>query len=396
MGKRGNGEGTIYYSEKLNKWVGQFTAGRKADGKLNRKSVYGNTRKEIKEKMTKALAEVQSKSFIDKSDITVEMLGKEIIDNKFNANLINESTYGRTLETFQHIQKSDIADIKIQDITTSELQDFLNSKKDYANSYIDKFYEMLGRIFEEAIKRNLILKNPLKYVIKPKSSKKDKEVEALTIDEQKAFVKELENEQYKNILLIALHTGMRIGEILALKPSDIDFKNNIINIDNTLTKNIEGKYIIGDTTKTYSSTRKIPITIILKPILEDSLRNYITNKNTLLFCHLNGSIIMPNTINAHFKKVCKNANIRVVIKPKKKKWKNGKTTLINLKTSNVNTHMLRHTYATRCIEAGIPAPVLQKLLGHKDISVTINTYTTIFNKFKETALDNYIKYIQNV
>ncbi len=396
MGKRGNGEGTIYYSEKLNKWVGQFVAGRKADGKLNRKSVYGNTRKEVKEKMTKALAEVQSKSFIDKSDITVEMLGKEIIDNKFNANLISQSTYGRTLETFQHIEKSDIAEIKIQDITTSELQDFLNSKTNYANSYIDKFYEMLGRIFEEAIRRNLILKNPLKYVVKPKSTKKDKEVEALTIEEQKAFVKELENEQYKNIFLIALHTGMRIGEILALKPSDIDLENNLINIDNTLTKNVEGKYIIGDTTKTYSSTRKIPITIILKPILEDSLINYINSKNNLLFCHLNGSIIAPNTINAHFKKVCKNANIRVIIKPKKKKWKNGKTTLVNLKTSNVNTHMLRHTYATRCIEAGIPAPVLQKLLGHKDISVTINTYTTIFNKFKETALDNYIKYIQNM
>lgn len=396
MSKRGNGEGTIFFSEKLNRWVGQFTAGRKADGKLNRKSVYGKTRKEVKEKITKALADVQTKSFIDKSDITVEMLGKEIIDNKFNANLISESTYGRTLETFQHIQKSDIADIKIQDITTSELQDFLNSKKDYANSYIDKFYEMLGRIFEEAIKRNLILKNPLKYVVKPKSTKKDKEVEALTIEEQKAFVKELENEQYKNIFLIALHTGMRIGEILSLKPSDIDLENNLINIDNTLTKNVEGKYIIGDTTKTYSSTRKIPITIILKPILEDSLKNYISNKNNLLFCHLNGSIIAPNTINAHFKKVCKNANIRVVIKPKKKKWKNGKTTLVNLKTSNVNTHMLRHTYATRCIEAGIPAPVLQKLLGHKDISVTINTYTTIFNKFKETALDNYIKYIQNM
>ena len=179
--------------------------------------------------MTRALAEVQNNTFIEKSDITIRILGKEMIDNKFNANLINESTYGRTLETFQHIQKSNIAEIKIQEVTTSELQDFLNSKKDYANSYIDKFYEMLGRIFEEAIKRSLILNNPLKYVIKPKSSKKDKEVEALTIEEQKAFVKELENEQYKNILLIALHTGMRIGEILALKPSDIDFKNNVIN-----------------------------------------------------------------------------------------------------------------------------------------------------------------------
>lgn len=77
MSKKGNGEGTIYYSEKLNKWIGQFVAGRKDNGKLNRKYVYGNTRKEVKEKITKALAEVQSKSYIEKNDITISMLGED-------------------------------------------------------------------------------------------------------------------------------------------------------------------------------------------------------------------------------------------------------------------------------------------------------------------------------
>lgn len=396
MAKRGNGEGTIYYSEKLNKWVGQFTAGRKDDGKLNRKSVYGNSRKEVKEKITKALADVQNKTYIEKNDITISMLGQQIIDNKFNANIISEATYGRALGTFEHIKNSDIADVTIQDITIYELQQFVNSKKDYANSYIDKIYEMLGSIFKEAIRRDIILKNPLINVIKPKSSKKDKEIEAFTIEEQKAFVDALAFEQYKNIFLVALHTGMRIGEILALQPEDIDFVNKLITIDNTLTKNQKGKVIVGDTTKTYESTRKIPITIILEPILKDCIANYTLNKNNLLFCHSDGSIIAPATINSQFKKICKNANIKVTIKPIKRKDKNNKEKTINLKTSTVNTHMLRHTYATRCIEAGIPAPVLQKLLGHKDITVTINTYTTIFNKFKEDALNNYINYIQNI
>lgn len=385
------GEGTIYFSEKLNKWVGQFTAGRKADGRLNRKSVYGNTRKEVKEKITKALSEVQTQTYIEKNDITISMLGQQILDNKFNANIITEATYGRALGTFEHIKNSNIADKKIQNISANELQDFINTKKNYANSYIDKIFEMLGSIFKEAIKKDIIIKNPLVNVIKPKSTKKDKEIESLSIDEQKAFVHELEHEQYKNIFLVALHTGMRIGEILALQPEDIDFENNLINIDNTLTKTLKGKVIIGETTKTYESTRKIPITIILEPILKNSLISFIPNKNNLLFCHTDGSIIAPATINTQFKKICKNANIKVVTKPLKRK---GKT--INLKTSEVNTHMLRHTYATRCIESGIPAPVLQKLLGHKDISVTINTYTTIFNKFEETALNNYIKYIQNI
>lgn len=324
MSKRGNGEGTIYFSEKLNKWVGQFTAGRKENGKLNRKSVYGNTRKEVKEKMTKALAEVQTKTYIDKDDTTIYMLGKEIIDNKFNANIITEATYRRDLDTLKHIENSNIAIRKIQDITANELQEFISSKKDYANSYIDKMYQLLGCVFKEAIKKDIIIKNPLINVIKPKSIKKDKEVEALTIDEQKAFVDKLENEQYKNIFLVALHTGMRVGEILALQPEDIDFDNKLINIDNTLTKNQNGKVIVGETTKTYESTRKIPITIILEPILKDSLTNYMPNKNNLLFCHLNGNVIAPSTINTHFKRICKNASIKLSTRQIKRKDKKRK------------------------------------------------------------------------
>ena len=397
MAKRGNGEGTIYYSEKLNKWVGQFSAGRKENGKLNRKSVYGNTRKEVKEKMTKALAEVQSNSYIEKSDITISMLGEQLINDKHNANIITEATFGRALNTFNHIKNSDIADLKIQSVTAYELQNFINTKKDYANSYIDKIYEMLGSIFKEAIKKDIIIKNPLLSVIKPRSLKKDKEIESLTLEEQKAFVNELKDEKYRNIFLLALHSGMRIGEILALQPEDIDFKNKLLTIDNTLTKDKDGKVIIGETTKTYDSTRKIPITSILEGILNDSLISYIPNNNNLLFCHSNGSIIAPSTINSQFKRVCKNAGIKVITTKKKKGIDlNGNDKFVNLKSSRVNTHMLRHTYATRCIEAGVPAPVLQKLLGHKDISITINTYTTIFNKFKEDALNNYINYIQNI
>lgn len=397
MARRGNGEGTIYYSEKLNKWVGQFTAGRKPDGSLNRKSVYGNTRKEVKEKMTTSLASVQSKTFINKQDITIAELGQQLIDNKFNANRIAEATYNRNIATFSHIKESFIANMQIQKIQPENLQEFINSKKEYANSYIDKIYEMLGSIFKEAINRDIIYKNPLCNVIKPKSFKEDREIVSLTLDEQKAFTVALENEKYKNIFMIALHTGMRIGEILALTPNDIDFNNNLIHITNTLTKDTNGKVIIGTRAKTYESKRDIPITIVLKPFLKDSILNYISNKNNLLFTHPGGKIIAPTTINSQFKKICKNADVKVVTTKKKKRIDlNGEPVYVNLKTSNVNTHMLRHTYATRCIEAGVPAPVLQKLLGHKDISITINTYTTIFNKFKENALNNYIEYIKNI
>lgn len=364
---------------------------------MNRKSVYGTTRKEVKEKMTAALSEVQSNSFIDKSNLTISELGKQIIDAKLESNIITESSYGRLLNTFNVIKNNSIGEMPIQKVETYQLQDFINNQKNYANSYIDKIYKMLGNIFEEAIKRNIILKSPMINVLKPKSIKNDKKIDALSIDEQKAFVAALDDDTYKNIFLVALHTGMRIGEILALTPENIDFDKKLIHVTNTLTRDKNGRVVIGKTTKTYNSIRDIPITSILDPVLKDSIINYTSNSNNLLFCQPNGKIIAPSTIDTHFKKICKNANVRVIITKKKKEIDaNGNVKFVNLKTSTVNTHMLRHTYATRCIEAGVPAEVLQRLLGHKNISITINTYTTIFNKFKVTALDNYINYINSI
>ena len=79
---------------------------------------------------------------------------------------------------------------------------------------------------------------------------------------------------------------MRIGEILALTPNDIDLENKLIHITKTLTKDQHGKVKIGKTTKTYTSNRDIPITSLLQRVLNDSIANYIQNENNLLFCHL--------------------------------------------------------------------------------------------------------------
>ena len=131
MSKRGNGEGTIYYSEKLNKWIGQFTAGRKADGKLNRKSVYGNTRKEVKEKMTKALADVQEGKLIDKTNITVGEIATEIVEDKKNSNQISSSTYNRAKYTLQIIVTSTLGSTPIQKASATAIKNFLNSNTNY-------------------------------------------------------------------------------------------------------------------------------------------------------------------------------------------------------------------------------------------------------------------------
>lgn len=388
MSKRGNGEGSIYYSAKLKRWIGQYTY----NGK--RKSVYAKTRTEVKNKVNKALVNIVDNKYIDKSNYTLLDLINMNIEEQFKANKIAVTTYNRKLETKKIIENNDIAKLAIQKISPIDINNFLVDISYYSNSVITKISQMVRSAFDKALILNIINNNP--YNVKgliniPKSQKQDKKIDALTPEEQKLFIKELEKnyDKYTNIFYIAIYTGMRIGEILALAPEDIDLNNNIIHINKTLTKNEEDKYVVGSTTKTYAGTRDIPITNLIINTLTNA-----PNCQNKTFFNLNNKIIVPSTINSHFKRICKNANIRI-INTKKKKHKEDKKT-VNLKSSSVNTHMLRHTYATRCIESGMSAVVLSKLLGHTDIETTLNTYTSVFNKFKEDEVQKYLDYISQL
>lgn len=171
-----------------------------------------------------------------------------------------------------------------------------------------------------------------------------------------------------------MYMGLRIGEALALTSNDINLKDGYIKITRTLTKDKNFNIVMNNRAKTFAGRRKLPIPDIVKDELKEQIEIAKNNRDNLLFL-CDNEYVRPNSVNSVLKRIFR--------------------TQLGLSDKNISTHALRHTYATRSIEAGMNPVVLQRLMGHTDVKITLNTYTSVFNEYKESELNKVSKYINN-
>ena len=369
--------GSIYYDKKDNRFRCTYYITDKDTLVETRKSKSFLTEQEAKDFLTNIQCQKGSELYIKNNGIPLNQLLRNLAERKLDSNTIKEGQYTRLLYSIQNIEKSPMAYKSIEEISSTEIQEYLNTLKNYSESTIKKISGLLKQAFSYSLNKGYINKNPMIDTIRPKSTKQEKIVRALTLEEQQAFTNYLmqiprSDEPFKVAYLIEMYLGLRIGEVLALKNSDIDLQKNLIRVNRTLTIDKNKKIIMGDSTKTYAGTREVPIPDFIKNEIMSQMKSANNNKEHLLFVDSKNNYMNP-----------KNAN-RLL-----------KHTLKMMGIENVSTHSLRHTYGTRCIEAGMRAVALQRLMGHTDISITLNNYTSVFNKYKEAELEKVNSYYLN-
>lgn len=334
------------------RWEGRYILSRELNGKAVYRSVYGKTYTEVKRKLNEKESILQ----------LAPQYGVQTLDDAATSwlNNIKQSKKYSTYIKYENIYIKHIKDVlgneMLCNINEQKCAHFIDSKRTIngnnsallSNSTLYSIKNVLTQIIKYGTdNKAFIIENGRKNNF----SKKSKEIEIFTkIEQQRIFdylLDEIDN--YKLGILVCLFTGLRLGEICALKRENINLENRTIHISETVqrikSENTNTKTeLLVSTPKTVNSNRLVPISDTLYNLLKDNLADtdYV----------INGSSVMePRTYQYYFKKIVNSLDI-----------------------DNKNFHCIRHTFATNCINNGMDVKCLSEILGHSDVKTTLNKY----------------------
>lgn len=305
----------------------------------------------------------------------------------YKEGIVKDNTTKNYKSRYEFSVKHEIGDMKLQDVKQMHCQKILNNMFDsgkYSTGTMELTQITLHAIFKSAVENDFLQKNPAEG-LKLKTRDDDKERRVLTREEQKIFKEYSKNTFYHNAYSLVLETGLRAGEIGGLQWNDIDFDKGCLNVERTLLQDAKkGGFYFG-TPKSKLSKRTIPLTDNAISILKDQKvkqeklklksKNWNSKWSGLVFTTINGNPVGSSTFRNMIIRIVKNINFDRQYE--KKSYE---------KFEHCYMHSLRHTFATRCIENGVQPKVLQIILGHSTLNVTMDLYVHVTDDQRFTEM----------
>ena len=388
--RRANGEGSIY-KRKDGLWAAEYF-----DNSGKRRQLYGKSQQIVREKLKEAIKQSDSGLSMDKNKITLAQWLTEWLE-VYAKPMCREGTfdiYWRQIN--QHIIPA-FPKVLLKDFRPDMLQKFFNEKAvsgrldgqegGLSTKYLNHMKVVLSGALKQAVENEIIQTNITKKVKLPPVKRPN--IPVLTRDEQKRLEQAALNDA--NLLSFAfvldLYTGMRIGELLALRISDIDFEKQEIHVTKQRSRihlhdgSEEKTKLIEREPKTAKGKRTIPLTDDIVNLLQGYLSDrakyikkmrYFWEKNAgqpwvdndYLFINEKGGPTERSSIRVILIRLLDEANAK-----------------------HINLHALRHTFATRCLENGFDIRTLADILGHADVSETLNTYVHAMEDQKRANME---------
>ena len=341
--------------------------------------VYGKTSEELNQKETNKRAELKN-GRAERENPTIKAYYDYFTD--IRRNQVKENSIRTQSKHFKLLAETEIysgvcfGDLRVKDITRKDIEQTrqILLSKGKTPEHLNIVFSHLNHVFNSALNDEIIERNPckllkpLKRTAEPINETKHR---ALTESETIKFFKTAseQNSIYLNHFKFMINSGLRVGELGALTLSDIDYKTGFIHVNKTISTDELGQSIISDTTKTKSGKRDIPLTPELKKIISEQISFnksvYGIGINDNIFKSANGKILRNLSINNEIDKICNDAEIE-----------------------SFTCHSFRNTFATRFIEQN-PSDykILSEILGHKDISITLNLYTHVMSENKINSMN---------
>ena len=367
------------------------TVGKDATGKPIRKEFYGKSKKEAEAKREEYVTSINGGLSVNYKNITLGNFMYMWLFEVLYVSDIKPSTFDRYEGLYRnYIKKSELNSMVVSEVRSMHVQRYYNNLYDSGKTppTIKGINKVLRYFFNYALKEDMIVKNPCVGIVIPgKAHEKESKPIMPFTDEEIKRIEAAIGSHFKMIFLLALGTGLRAGELLALTIADIDLQTSKLTVNKNIKtiKDIkkDGSYTYKDIIqipKTKSGIREVPIP---SRLLLD-LRKHITAQKEK---HLANGLPFNNDSPLFTTDSCRyinGANMR----------KSFERTLKRADVQYRNFHNVRHTYATKLFEAGVELKTVSALLGHSNIGITANTYIHVMPKQKTNAAEK-LNYLYN-
>jgi integrase len=356
--RRGNGEGSItrrkdgLYMSRY--WV-EAPKGRK------RKTIYGKKREEVADKLARALAERVDGIFYDDENLTVG----EYLDSWLKGSVrgsVRQSTFDRyEIAVRVHIKPA-LGRLKLKKLASAHVAGFYQDRlaAGFAPASVNKLHVTLRKALDQAVKWHMVPLNVAEAVKAPRPA--PPEMRTISPAEARKLLAAARSDKLEALYMLAVHTGMRQGELLALKWQDVDLENAKLSVRRTITMS-GGRILLGEL-KTKKSRRTIRLTDAAVQALHEHLARQLEGMELLADAYRDEGLVFASKVGTP-------------INPTNLRRRSFAALLQRANLPKIRFHDLRHTCATLLLSRNVHPKYVQELLGHANIAITLDTYSHV-------------------